>query len=241
MKTVIQVKKMTPGIMRAVQFCVTAILLIQCSTGPGSQSTDQSQNRYESVIQNFEKLDQETPVSPGAILFVGSSSIRMWRTLETDFPEYRVINRGFGGSELSDVLHYFDRVVVPYHPRQIFLYEGDNDVTVSKSAENIFADFKNFVALTRQKLPGTPIVFISIKPSASRLQFLAEMDAANQLIRLYCEDQDDLTFMDVFHPMLSPAQQPLGEYFIADSLHMNAAGYKLWQSPIAPCLIPEQP
>lgn len=217
------------------------LLIAQCTLIPQSQPPDQPQNRYESAIQKFEQMDIENLPGPGAILFVGSSSIRKWETLSDDFPDYRVLNRGFGGSELSDVLYFFNRVVVPYHPRQIFLYEGDNDVAVGKTPEAIFSDFKTFVDLTDRALPGTPILFISIKPSASRKQYIGTMAQTNQLIQTYCATRDNLTFVDVFQPMLNENHYPRGEYFIADSLHMNAAGYKLWQSIIAPYLMPEQP
>ncbi|MCF7802018.1 MAG: hypothetical protein K9N34_08360 [Candidatus Marinimicrobia bacterium] len=215
-------------------------VLIQCALPRQSEPEEGPQHRFESAIQAFEEMDREDPAPPGRILFVGSSSIRGWRTLEEDFDEYGVINRGFGGSELPDVLHFFDRVVGPYQPRQIFLYEGDNDVAAGKSPDVIFAHFKIFVEEVRRKLPGTPMVFISIKPSASRKEFIPAMATTNALIKNYCVSQDDLTFVDIFHPMLNESGYPIGEIFKADSLHMNTAGYNLWQSIIAPYLLPEQ-
>ena len=223
-------------------FGLLIVLVNQCATVPEKAAVAPVQtNRFENAIRNFEQLDQENPPEPGAILFVGSSSFRGWHSLEKDFPEYRVINRGFGGSELSDVLYFFDRVVVPYQPRQIFLYEGDNDVAAGKSPKQILADFQTFVGLVRQKLPGTPVVFISVKPSASRKQFIGTMDTTNQLIQKYCLSQNDLTYVDVFHPMLDQHDYPRSDIFGSDSLHMNAAGYNLWQSIIAPYLMQEQP
>lgn len=215
-------------------------VLAQCVPAQKSRPPEVPQNRFESAIQAFEQMDREYPVRPGGVLFVGSSSIRGWHTLEADFAEYGAINRGFGGSELSDVLHFFDRVVVPYQPRQIFLYEGDNDVAAGKSPELIVARFKIFVAEVQQKLPGTPVVFISIKPSASRKQFIQAMATTNALIKKYCDLRDDLTFVDIFHPMLDEQGYPMADIFTADSLHMNPAGYNLWQSIIAPYLLPEQ-
>ncbi|MCF7796766.1 MAG: hypothetical protein K9N11_03815 [Lentisphaeria bacterium] len=229
-----------PNLRRlSIRIGLFAAVLIGCTFQQQMQPQEGPQHRFESAIQAFEELDQGNPIPPGRILFVGSSSIRGWQTLEEDFADYGVLNRGFGGSELSDVLHFFDRVVVPYQPRQIFLYEGDNDVAAGESPEIIFGHFKTFVHLVREKLPGTPIVFISIKPSASRKQFIPAMATTNQLIERYCAHEDDLTFIDIFHPMLDENGYPIADIFKADSLHMNSAGYNLWQSIIAPYLLPE--
>ncbi len=217
------------------------LILVEISCVPAPAPIQPPQHRFESAIQKFEQMDRGNPLTPGVILFLGSSSIHGWHTLEDDFSRYRVINRGFGGSELADVLYFFDRVVAPYHPRQILLYEGDNDIAGGKTPEKILADFITFVDRVRRKLPRTPIVFISIKPSASRKHFISAMAEANQLIRQYCGKQPGLTYVDVFHPMLDQQAYPRADIFGADSLHLNAAGYDLWQSIIEPFLLPEQP
>lgn len=216
---------------------VLILITTQCSPKGQPSTSPNAAHRFETSIQQFEQQDQNTPVNPGGILFVGSSSIRGWQSLEQYFGDYDALNRGFGGSELSDVLYYFDRVVVPYHPRQIFLYEGDNDVVAGKSPEMITTDFRTFVAMVRQKLPGTPVVFISIKPSAARKRFIKKMADTNRLIKAYCDSRDDLTFVDIFYPMLDQHDYPRPELFKADSLHMVQKGYDLWESIIEPYLM----
>lgn len=193
-------------------------------------------DKWESAISGFEKMDQQSPPPKDAVLFLGSSSIRMWKDLATDFPDYKVINRGFGGSCIADSTRYIDRIVVPYHPRKVILYAGDNDVAAGHTAQQVFEDYKEFVRQVRGKLPGVPIGYISIKPSPSRIARLEAMREANELIRKYAERNKDLVYIDIFNPMLGQDGKPRPELFLKDNLHMNRQGYDLWKQIVAPYL-----
>lgn len=169
-------------------------------------------------------------------MFVGSSSIRMWQTLEADFPGLPVLNRGFGGSELSDAVQFADRIVVPHRPRVVVLYAGDNDLESGKTPARVFKDFQSFVTLIHQKLPASRIVFISIKPSLARVKIMDKAREANRLIRDYVRGDDKLAYVDVFTPMLDASGQPRPELFLEDGLHMNARGYAIWRDLIRPVI-----
>jgi lysophospholipase L1-like esterase len=183
---------------------------------------------FEKEIRAFEEADKEKMPPRGAALFVGSSSIRLWKTLEQDFPNLAVINRGFGGSTVRDSIGYADRIIVPYHPKRIVLYAGDNDVAQGMTAEQVFADYKELVAKVRQKLPDVRIDFIAIKPSIRRWAMVDRMREANRLVREYARGQKNLGYIDVFTPMLGDDGMPRKELFVEDGLHLSAKGYALW-------------
>lgn len=138
---------------------------------------------FEKDIRAFEKADEENLPEPGGIFFLGSSSIRAWYTLSEDFPEYPVINRGSGGSQIEDVIYFFDRVAAKYQPNQIVLYSGDNDIAVGKSPERVFSDFVEFAGMVKDKLPGTELVVLSIKPSTLRWSMYPDMEEVNRMIK----------------------------------------------------------
>jgi lysophospholipase L1-like esterase len=185
--------------------------------------------KWEKDIAAFEQQDKENPPPKHAIVFIGSSSIRMWKTAAEDFPHHRVINRGFGGSQLSDAVHFADRIVLPYEPRFIVVYSGGNDINAKKSAEQVFAAFGDFVAKVRAKQPEVPIAYISIAGNPKRWAQVEEVKKANGLIEAFTKSQPGLKFIDVFHPMLGADGLPRPEIFSPDRLHMNAEGYKLWK------------
>lgn len=187
-------------------------------------------------IRQFEIADRAHPPKAGGIVFIGSSSIRMWTTLSDDFPGVNALNRGFGGSRIADATHYVPRIVSPYRPRMVVLYAGDNDIEEGASAQQVLVDFKAFVAAVRKDAPRIPIVFISIKPSPSRMRNIETMRTANALVRAYASTEDGVRTVDVFDPMLGKDGQPRGELFGPDRLHMNPSGYQLWTSIIAPVL-----
>ena len=190
--------------------------------------------RFAESIAAFDDWDSKNTVPANAILFVGSSSIRFWPTASA-FPGKRIVNRGFGGSELSDVIHYFDAVIMRYSPRRIFLYAGDNDIGNGKTAEQVFADYEELVALVRQNLPAADLVFISIKPSVSRWEYWPIMAEANRLILEYSEQHPDLAYADLATPLLNSQGRPKA-VFHADGLHLNGEGYRLWQEALEPFL-----
>jgi len=192
----------------------------------------EAQNKYAKDIEAFERADQANPPPRDAVLFVGSSSIRMWKTLSEDFPDAAVINRGFGGSEISDQLQFFDRIVPVYKPRKIVMFCGENDVWRDKSPEQVYADFRTFVNRVDKTLPGVPIGFIELKPSPKRISKWPAYQKCNGLIRAYCKDQPLLEYFDVAIDMLDDEGGVRKEIFDKDMLHLNADGYALWTKHI---------
>jgi lysophospholipase L1-like esterase len=192
--------------------------------------------KWEKEISAFEAKDRENPPPRNAIVFVGSSSIRKWTTLAEDFPHHQVINRGFGGSQIIDSVHFADRIVLPYEPRMIVLYAGGNDIHAGKSPEQVFADFQAFVEKVRAKLPKTEIACISIAGNPSRWAEVEQVKVLNHLIEDYIKDKPGLKFINVFLRMLGSDGQPQPDIFVEDRLHMNAAGYELWTEIVGPYL-----
>lgn len=188
---------------------------------------------WEADMQRFEAVDAQSPPPRNGVLFIGSSSIRFWDTLAQDFPGVPVINRGFGGSELRDSTWYADRIIVPYAPRQILIYAGDNDLSAGRTPQQLHADFIAFVERVRRDLPKTKIAYISNKPSPARAQLLSVQREANTLIQAEAKRMG-VDYIDIFAPMLDATGQPDASLFIDDRLHMNRAGYVLWQRVIAP-------
>lgn len=201
----------------------------------GAQPPSPSFARWEKTIAAFEKQDRSQPPPEGAILFVGSSSIRLWN-LARSFPDLKTINRGFGGSQIADVVHFTPRIVLKYRPRIIVFYAGDNDIAVGKTPQQVFSDFQAFVQLVQKALPGTQIIFLPIKPSLRRWSMAQTQQQANTLIENYCRKQDRLTYVDVVHPMLGKEGRPRPELFARDGLHLNEAGYQLWTKLLRPHL-----
>lgn len=193
-------------------------------------------NKWETEIESFEEADRQHPPAKGAVLFIGSSSIRLWQSLAEDFPGRKVINRGFGGSEIADSTFYVNRIITPYRPKIIVLYAGDNDLANGKTPQQVFEDYKAFVRRVRRELPAAKIAFISIKPSPARASLLPGMKEANGLIKTYAARDKRLVFIDVFTPMLGSDGNPRPELFGPDKLHLSKEGYSLWKSIIAPYL-----
>ena len=191
--------------------------------------------KWAKAIDAFEQQDRETPPSQGGLLFVGSSSIRMW-DLKKSFPDRLALNRGFGGSQMSDVIQYVDRIVIPYAPKIIVLYEGDNDISAGKSADQVTHDFQSLVGLVHAKLPETKVVFISIKPSPKRWELYSKMKQANDQIQSLTEKDDRLDFVDVSREMIGDDGLPIQSLFVEDGLHLNAEGYQRWANLVRPHL-----
>jgi lysophospholipase L1-like esterase len=193
-------------------------------------------NPFESDIRAFEAADARSWPAPRSILFIGSSSIVNWRTLAADFPSYNVLNRGFGGSQTSDALYFFDRIVTPYRPPVIVFYEGDNDIAGGKTVDQVFNLWTNFVDRVRAELPNTHIIYISVKPSPSRSGDLGDQRALNSRVREYTLSDPKLHFADVFTPMLTESGGFRPELYVADQLHMTDLGYDIWQAVVTPIL-----
>ncbi len=193
-------------------------------------------------IENFKKLDSADFPPKNAILFVGSSSIRKWEDVQSYFPDYKIINRGFGGSELTDVTRYANDIIIPYHPRQIVIYAGENDLAYSDSvtAAIVLNRFTKLFNIIRSALPMVPIVYISIKPSPSRAKIMPETVEANRLIKQFLQSKKKAVFVDVYYKMLNKDGKPMQDIFSEDNLHMNAKGYHIWQKAIMPYLLKEK-
>lgn len=192
--------------------------------------------RWAEEIESFETADKTNPPPQDAVLFIGSSSIKLWTNFAQAFPGHKVLNRGFGGSQLSDSVAFVDRIVTPYKPRLVLLYAGDNDIALGKSPERVLADFKAFVSKIHAKLPDTRIAFIAIKPCPLRERFLDQVKTANQLVQEYAASDKRLLFIDVFTPMLDKEGRPREDLCLKDRLHPNAQCYELWASLLGPIL-----
>jgi len=212
-----------------VLVCLASVIALA-----SAQAQEVDPARFETAIQTFETWDRKNSFPADAMLFVGSSSVRMWATAES-FPKKAIINRGFGGSHVSDVNFYFDRVVKPYSPSSLFLYAGDNDIGGGKNAERVLADFKSFVAMVEMAAVDTRIHYLSIKPSKARWKHWPEMFRANQLIRDWSHQKANVTYVDMASVLLGEDGKPM-DVFIDDGLHLNELGYELWAETISPYL-----
>lgn len=207
--------------------------LAQTTTGAIRVDTSQISASTQSYpfsedIARFESLDRVQPPPQNAILFIGSSSIRMWQSLAQDMAPLAVINRGFGGSQAEHAVHYIDRIVLPYRPYAIVFYEGDNDITAGVTPEQFLTHCRRFAEIVRQAMPACRIYFLSIKPSFSRLQVWPQMQAANALLKEFCQTDAHLTFIDISSAMLEPDGQLKTDIFLPDNLHLNERGYQIW-------------
>jgi lysophospholipase L1-like esterase len=209
---------------------VTAILLLAFMPAIYAKPKN-----WEPSIKAFEEKDKTTPPPENLILFIGSSSIRGWN-LKKSFPDLPTLNRGFGGSELSDSIKYFDRIVLPYKPRAILLYAGDNDINNGESSAQVVADYKTFAAKVRTDLPNTHFAFLPIKPSLKRWQLWPGMRSANEAIRKLSEKDPHLHYLDTATPMFGKDGKPMPNLFKEDGLHLTEIGYALWNKVIAPWL-----
>lgn len=190
--------------------------------------------KWEKAVAAFERSDRTNPPPKGANLFVGSSTIVLWKSLAADFPGHPVINRGFGGNQIVDSAHYADRIVFPYEPKAIFLRAGGNDINVGKSPEQVFADFTNFVGTVRAKRPDARIVFIGLCPSVARWKNAEKEKTLNGLVAAHVKERPGLEYIDTYDMTLGPDGTPRADLFVADKLHLNAEGYKLLAARVRP-------
>ncbi len=192
--------------------------------------------KWEKDIATFEAFDRTNPPPQNAIIFIGSSVIRMWKTLAKDFPDHRVINRSFGGSQIADSTHFADRIVFPYKPKMIVMRAGSNDLKAGKSPGQVAADFKAFVIMVREKLPDTDIVYVGMNPTPARWSQHDREVAANKMIIAFAKETPHVKYIDTNDHFLSPDGRPRPDLMIADKLHFNAEGYKILTKLIRPYL-----
>jgi lysophospholipase L1-like esterase len=208
----------------------------QAQPAPTPAPTVAAADRFEPEIRKFEAADQLKPPPSGSTVFVGSSSIRRWQTLGNDFSGVPVLNRGFGGSEASDVLRYLDRAVLRYRPSRVVLYAGDNDLARGKSPAQIVSDFRSIAERIHRELPNAQVVFLSIKPSLARWHLVTSTWEANLLLQKLVDEDRRRFYVDVFTPMIGRDGKPRPELFVEDGLHLTAEGYALWTRALAPVL-----
>ena len=213
-------------------------LIAHAPGGQGQRAANQDNpDRWEPTIKKFEDADKVTPPPQHGIVFIGASSIVRWNLAES-FPELgpQAINRGFGGSMAADSTRYAERIVIPYQPRIVVFYAGDNDVEANHTPDEIAGDFTAFERKVRAALPSTEIVFISIKPSLRRWPWIEQIKSANALVRQYCAAHPHLTFLDIVPQMLGADGKPKKGLLLDDGLHMTPAGYKIWNDALRPLL-----
>jgi len=232
---------MTHILARHIRRSVTLFALFGLVAVPAVLSrqlaAQNDQDRWEPAIKKFEEADKLSPPPRNAIVFIGASSIVRWN-LKESFPELgaQAMNRGFGGSLAPDSTRYADRIVIPYKPRMVVFYAGDNDIEANHTPQQIADDFAAFERTVHAALPETQIVFISIKPSIRRFRWIEQIKGANALVRQYCATHSHLTFVDIFPQMLGPDGKPRKELLVEDGLHMTPAGYKIWNDALRPIL-----
>lgn len=194
---------------------------------------------FADEIAAFKKQDSISMPPKGAVLFTGSSSFRLWKNIGSDFPEHTIINRGFGGSTLPDMIRYADNIIFPYAPRQIIIYCGENDFAADSTLypAQVAERFEELFNLIRSKYKKVPIAYVSMKPSPARQHLMPRYHVANVMIRNFLKKKKRTAFIDVYHAMLLPDGKPMADIFIQDKLHMNEKGYAIWQKIIAPYLL----
>ena len=193
--------------------------------------------RFQSAIDAFLAAEASAPTPRGAIVAVGSSSVRFWhRRIAEDLAPLTIIPRGFGGSTMADARHYVAELVLRHEPRAILLYEGDNDVAIGATPAQILKQFDAFVAAIHDRLPTVRIYTLAVKPSVARWHLWETMAATNTLLASRAEDDPRLAFIDVATPMLNDEGRPRADLFVADNLHMNSTGYDLWRDVVRPVL-----
>jgi lysophospholipase L1-like esterase len=220
----------------AILFSLLIALLVTPFRAVSAAETKHNFGVWEKEISAFEAHDRTNPPPTNAVLFIGSSTIRLWTTLAADFPNQQVINRGFGGSEVVDSTHFADRILFPYAPRTIFFRAGGNDIAAGRAPELVFEDFKAFVAEVHAKLPDADIYFISWNPTPSRWQNRDKEASYNNSVKACAQQTPHLIYIETADMVLGPDGQPRPELFRNDKLHFSPAGYKLLVERVRPYL-----
>lgn len=221
---------------RFLSIAVLFIIFASCAAAQNRPAATQPHDyaRWAKEMDRLAKQDEKAPPEKGGSLFTGSSTIARWKTLAQDFPDAKTINHGFGGSMICDATYYADRIIFPFEPKMVFFRAGGNDIHAGKSPEEVFQDYKDFVAKVHEKLPETTIVFIGLCPAPSRW---AERDAnkkLNELVEAYTGETPGLKYVESYDLSLDKDGNPREELFVADKLHFNADGYKLLIDRVRP-------
>jgi lysophospholipase L1-like esterase len=217
--------------MRVLLF-LFSLLLVLNSNAQGITNSTRFNDEITSLTANDNTVNKKE-----LILFTGSSSIRLWKDLQTCFPGKNVLNRGFGGSEMSDLVYHFDQLVLPYQPKQLFIYEGDNDTNAGKTPEQILKETTILLEKIRSRVsPTVEVLFISAKPSLARAPLKANYLKFNAALKAWTEKQKNVKFIDVWTPMMDKNGEVITDLFVEDRLHMNEKGYAIWKKVIQPYL-----
>lgn len=211
-----------------VQFSLIVIILTNFTFPLQAQDPMRLEEEVKALTSGDKSINKKD-----VILFTGSSSIRGWKDMQSAFPGYNIVNRGFGGSETSDLLYYFDKLILPYKPKQIFIYEGDNDLNSGKSVEQILTTSDSLLGMIRKNVSEkVPVFFISPKPSIARWHLKEKYEHYNQQLKAWTANRKYVTYVDVWTPSLGPDGIVLKDIFLEDGLHLNSKGYAIWANAI---------
>lgn len=221
--------------VRLIVFLISLVAL--CSNLRAQDSVYFRANNFAEQIERYYAADRQQMPEKGTILFVGSSSIAMWKNLPTYFPTHSVLPRGFGGAWISDVLYHINGLVLKYKPGQIVLYAGENDISNGVAPQRVFEDVKCFLRLVEINLPGVPVLVLSVKPSPYSQKRIDKQRETNALLKEYCDAKKGVTFVDIFSDMVDKDGNPRPELYLGDHLHINTDAYQMWAKRIEPLLI----
>ena len=210
----------------------STLFFIAASTVLCAQDPQRFKKEVDSIVEHNQSAN-----TANLILFTGSSSIRMWKDLKASFPEHNVMNMGFGGSKMSDLLYYTDQLIIPFEPRQIFIYEGDNDINAGLVIDQILSSADSILTRIRKHLPQSEVVFISPKPSLARWRLKDQYEAYNKKLKTWTKKKKDVTYADVWTPMLDANGVVQQDIFIEDGLHLNEKGYSIWMNTLRKYLL----
>ncbi len=222
------------SINRCVVLAITTLLLVTLTLnnlGLANEIEDPDPLRFSKNIKKFAWQDAKNRYPTKPLLFIGSSSIYMWKTADA-FPDKAIINRGLSGAHISDINYFYPSIVAPYSPAKVLFYCGDNDIAASKSADKIVTDFTIFATRLSSDFPKAKLLFLAIKPSSARWNLWPKMKQANGFVENFCKTSNKCTFVDVASPLLNQTGNPNPELFAPDGLHLNAAGYNVWNKTL---------
>jgi len=225
--------------MRLNQLKIIALLLVFWvifNLAGFAQNISSPEAVWGKSIAQFEKQDSVLFPKADGILFLGSSSFTIWRDVQNNFPGKNIINRGFGGSQMSDVLYFKERLILPYHPKQLVIYEGENDIASGEKPDSILSELNRLVKWTRKQIPGIKICVVSMKPSPCRWELKETMLEMNNRLKQFASENKDIDFVNIWDVLLGSDGKPVKENYLDDTLHLNANGYKIWQKALAPFL-----
>lgn len=221
--------------MRISKFLAIFVVVVVCSM---ANAFSQEYYRFWDDVQTIKKFDKIYKPNDNPIVFVGSSSLRLWNDVEQVFARCNVLNRGLGGTVINDIIYYADILIFDYQPRQVVIYVGENDLGDGTTpADTIFARTQKLFYIIREKLPDVPIAYISIKPSPGRDYARDILIKTNELVRAYISTQENIEYVDVFKPMINKDGSYRTELFISDKIHMTPEGYRIWEEVLEPYLI----